>query len=183
MHVVLQVNLTFISHICMQGALIPLVTDRAGEWYPAKYKTGSNLRGVYGYKVFVAIALFLGDGLYNLVKIIILSVRNMIAQQRAKKSGLPVSAKSASESHSTLLLLLTLLTQNSILLLCSCKSLQGLWKLRQLHLGLFWKLHFAPAQCSSAVFGKNARSVHMSTQPTCLREPNLTHCHKAELKC
>ena len=82
----------------MQGCLIPLVEDRAGAWYPAKFKSGSNLRGVYGYKVFVAIALFLGDGLYNLVKIIILSVRNMIAQRRAKKSGLPVTAKAASES-------------------------------------------------------------------------------------
>lgn len=78
--------------------MIPLVEDRAGAWYPAKYKSGSNLRGVYGYKVFVAIALFLGDGLYNLVKIIILSVRNMLAQRRAKKSGLPVTAKAASES-------------------------------------------------------------------------------------
>ena len=100
--------------------MIPLVTDRAGEWYPAKYKTGSNLRGVYGYKVFVAIALFLGDGLYNLVKIIILSVRNMIAQQKAKKSGLPVTAKTASESHS-ILLLYSQAESNSILLHCSCK--------------------------------------------------------------
>lgn len=81
----------------LQGLLVPLVEDRAGAWYPAKYKTGSNLRGVYGYKVFIAIALFLGDGLYNLVKIIILSVRNVIAQRKAKKSGLPVTAKTASE--------------------------------------------------------------------------------------
>lgn len=82
---------------CLQGLLVPLVENRAGEWYPAKYTAGSNLRGVYGYKVFVAIALFLGDGLYNLVKIIILSGRNVVAQRRAKKSGLPVTAKTASE--------------------------------------------------------------------------------------
>ena len=78
--------------------MVPLLEDRAGEWYPAKYKTSSNRRGVYGYKVFVAIALFLGDGLYNLVKIIILSARNAIAHKRAQKSGLPVTAKTGSES-------------------------------------------------------------------------------------
>ena len=77
--------------------MVPLLEDRAGDWYPAKYKTSSNLRGVYGYKVFVAIALFLGDGLYNLVKIIILSARNAIAHKRAQKSGLPVTAKTGSE--------------------------------------------------------------------------------------
>ena len=83
--------------LIVQGAMIPLLEDRAGAWYPAKYQTGSNLRGVYGYKVFVAIALFLGDGLYNLVKIIIMSGRNVVAQRRAKKTGLPVVNKTASK--------------------------------------------------------------------------------------
>ena len=35
----------------LQGVLNPLVERRAGDWYPARYVTGSNMRGVYGYRV------------------------------------------------------------------------------------------------------------------------------------
>ena len=40
-----------------QGVLNPLVERRAGDWYPAEYVTGSNMRGAYGYRVSRCIAL------------------------------------------------------------------------------------------------------------------------------
>lgn len=72
--------------IACYGVLNPLVERRAGDWYPARYVTGSNMRGVYGYRVFTAIAIFLGDGLYNLVKMVIVTARNFKAQQRAREN-------------------------------------------------------------------------------------------------
>ncbi|XP_076893073.1 putative metal-nicotianamine transporter YSL6 isoform X1 [Bidens hawaiensis] len=73
------------------GFLWPFITTRAGDWYPADL--GSNdFKGLYGYKVFVAIALILGDGLYNLIKIITVSVK-AILNNSTKQQNLPVTTE------------------------------------------------------------------------------------------
>ncbi|XP_004514626.1 probable metal-nicotianamine transporter YSL6 [Cicer arietinum] len=70
------------------GFLWPFVSKHAGDWYPADL--GSNdFKGLYGYKVFISIALILGDGIYNLVKIITITIREMW-RTRSKQSTLPV---------------------------------------------------------------------------------------------
>ncbi|XP_076949605.1 putative metal-nicotianamine transporter YSL6 [Bidens hawaiensis] len=70
------------------GALWPYITTRAGDWYPADL--GSNdFKGLYGYKVFVAIALILGDGLYNLVKIMTVSIKAVL-NNNTRRQDLPV---------------------------------------------------------------------------------------------
>lgn len=51
------------------GILWPLISKRAGDWYPADLGS-SDFKGLYGYKVFIAISLILGDGIYNLIKIV-----------------------------------------------------------------------------------------------------------------
>ncbi|KAL8248098.1 hypothetical protein R6Q59_009314 [Mikania micrantha] len=74
------------------GFLWPFITTRAGDWYPADL--GSNdFKGLYGYKVFVAIALILGDGLYNLIKIISISVKAVwnSSSSSSKEQNLPVT--------------------------------------------------------------------------------------------
>ncbi|CAJ2628745.1 unnamed protein product [Trifolium pratense] len=40
-----------------------------GDWYPSDLKQ-SSLHGLQGYKVFIAIAMILGDGLYNFVRVL-----------------------------------------------------------------------------------------------------------------
>ncbi|XP_057983623.1 probable metal-nicotianamine transporter YSL6 [Malania oleifera] len=58
------------------GFLWPFISKHAGDWFPADI--GSNdFKGLYGYKVFIAIALILGDGLYNLIKIIAITAKEM----------------------------------------------------------------------------------------------------------
>ncbi|XP_029128669.1 probable metal-nicotianamine transporter YSL7 isoform X2 [Cajanus cajan] len=47
----------------------PLIEDRKGDWYSAELKQNS-LHGLQGYKVFIAIAMILGDGLYNFIKVL-----------------------------------------------------------------------------------------------------------------
>ncbi|KVI02424.1 Oligopeptide transporter OPT superfamily [Cynara cardunculus var. scolymus] len=70
------------------GVLWPFINTRAGDWYPADL--GSNdFKGLYGYKVFIAIALILGDGLYNLIKIIAISVK-AVWNNSTKQQDLPV---------------------------------------------------------------------------------------------
>ncbi|XP_076924544.1 putative metal-nicotianamine transporter YSL6 [Bidens hawaiensis] len=84
------------------GVLWPYITTRAGDWYLADL--GSNdFKGLYGYKVFVAIALILGDGLYNLVKIITVSIKAVL-NNNTRRQDLPVLKEilDAEESKSRL---------------------------------------------------------------------------------
>ncbi|KAK4367353.1 hypothetical protein RND71_011145 [Anisodus tanguticus] len=72
----------------IMGILWPLISQRAGDWYPADL--GSNdFKGLYGYKVFIAISLILGDGLYNLIKIVSISVRE-IFKNSSTQNNLPL---------------------------------------------------------------------------------------------
>ncbi|KAK7356808.1 hypothetical protein VNO80_16086 [Phaseolus coccineus] len=68
------------------GLMYPLVDKRRGEWFPDNLEE-SNMKGLYGYKVFLSIALILGDGIYNFTKILIctvLSVHNRIKSKNKK---------------------------------------------------------------------------------------------------
>mmetsp|Transcript_7642 Transcript_7642/g.13536 ORF Transcript_7642/g.13536 Transcript_7642/m.13536 type:complete len:696 (-) Transcript_7642:192-2279(-) len=56
------------------GIMWPVFTKKAGEWYPAD--GASSLNGLLGYKVFLAIALIIGDGVYNVIKMGVLSYQN-----------------------------------------------------------------------------------------------------------
>nr|GMD01255.1 probable metal-nicotianamine transporter YSL6 [Ipomoea batatas] len=61
------------------GFLWPFISQRAGDWYPADLES-NDFKGLYGYKVFIAISLILGDGLYNLIKIIAITVNEDTSQ-------------------------------------------------------------------------------------------------------
>ncbi|KAJ6750038.1 hypothetical protein OIU85_000646 [Salix viminalis] len=49
------------------GLMWPLIDTKKGDWYSADLKP-SSLHGLQGYKVFISIAMILGDGLYNFFK-------------------------------------------------------------------------------------------------------------------
>ncbi|XP_062151667.1 probable metal-nicotianamine transporter YSL6 isoform X2 [Alnus glutinosa] len=84
------------------GFLWPFISQHAGDWYPADL--GSNdFKGLYGYKVFIAISLILGDGLYNLIKIIAITVKELF-NKSTKQSNLPVTAEVLDEESSILLM-------------------------------------------------------------------------------
>ncbi|XP_059669962.1 probable metal-nicotianamine transporter YSL6 [Cornus florida] len=84
------------------GFLWPFISQRAGDWYPAGL--GSNdFKGLYGYKVFIAISLILGDGLYNLIKILAVTVKEM-RNISSKQKNLP-HLKEVLDSESSKLLM------------------------------------------------------------------------------
>ncbi|KAF7129408.1 hypothetical protein RHSIM_Rhsim10G0187900 [Rhododendron simsii] len=58
-----------VGGILSWGIMWPLIQDRKGHWYPAD-STPTSLHGIQGYKVFIAIAMILGDGLYNFAKVL-----------------------------------------------------------------------------------------------------------------
>ncbi|XP_066343344.1 probable metal-nicotianamine transporter YSL13 [Miscanthus floridulus] len=73
------------------GIMWPLIAKKKGIWFSADL-TDSSLHGMQGYRVFIAIALILGDGLYNFLKIFILTVVSLRSQiKKTNVSTLPIS--------------------------------------------------------------------------------------------
>jgi OPT family oligopeptide transporter len=78
--------------IMSYGIMWPLINEKAGEWYPAKYGQGRNdIRGLYAYKVFVALGLILGDGAYNIFKLTYEVVTDLYKRHKAR-SVLPTDS-------------------------------------------------------------------------------------------
>ncbi|KAL8550041.1 hypothetical protein ACS0TY_008754 [Phlomoides rotata] len=76
------------------GIMWPLIDTKKGDWYSAEYPRNS-LHGLQGYKVFIAIAMILGDGLYNFFKVIGCTMFGLYHQFHNKNSRpvLPVGAQ------------------------------------------------------------------------------------------
>ncbi|KAJ4746817.1 Yellow stripe 1A transporter [Rhynchospora pubera] len=78
------VNLSLLfGAILSWGVMWPLLADLKGDWYPSSLPEGS-MRSLQGYKVFISIALILGDGLYNFVKILGFTAKNVHVRSRCK---------------------------------------------------------------------------------------------------
>ncbi|KAL3525117.1 hypothetical protein ACH5RR_013489 [Cinchona calisaya] len=85
-----------VGAILSWGIMWPLIEDRKGDWYSAKEKP-SSLHGIQGYRVFIAIAMILGDGLYNFVKVLGRTLFAMYHQIYKKEAGavLPVGGNTS----------------------------------------------------------------------------------------
>ncbi|XVF06976.1 hypothetical protein REPUB_Repub06bG0097700 [Reevesia pubescens] len=71
------------------GLMWPLIETRKGDWYPAGLPS-SNMHGLQGYKVFIAIAMILGDGLYNFFKVLSRTLSGLFYQLRDRQA-LPIA--------------------------------------------------------------------------------------------
>ncbi|XP_004498492.1 metal-nicotianamine transporter YSL3 isoform X1 [Cicer arietinum] len=70
------VNLSLLfGAVVSWGIMWPLIRVLKGNWFPESLPE-SSMKSLNGYKVFISIALILGDGLYNFVKIIYFSALN-----------------------------------------------------------------------------------------------------------
>ncbi|KAL6903470.1 hypothetical protein ACP4OV_004283 [Aristida adscensionis] len=73
------------------GIMWPLIAKKRGIWFSADLPDGS-LHGMQGYRVFIAIAFILGDGLYNFLKSFLLTAGSLVSQfKKRNTSTLPVS--------------------------------------------------------------------------------------------
>ncbi|XP_047313799.1 metal-nicotianamine transporter YSL3-like [Impatiens glandulifera] len=71
------VNLSLLfGAILSWGIMWPLIRMQNGNWFPSSLPQ-SSMKSLNGYKVFISIALILGDGLYNFLKILFFTGRSM----------------------------------------------------------------------------------------------------------
>ncbi|KAJ0547008.1 putative oligopeptide transporter, OPT superfamily [Helianthus annuus] len=76
------VNLSLLAGAMLSyGVMWPLIEDRKGVWFPSSLPQNS-MKSLNGYKVFISIALILGDGLYNFLKIAVFTARTMYLTSR-----------------------------------------------------------------------------------------------------
>lgn len=72
------------------GVMWPLIHNQRGKWYPADL-SDSSLHGLQGYRIFIAIAIILGDGLYNFVKVLGRTTYALASHiQKGRKAELPI---------------------------------------------------------------------------------------------
>ncbi|KAK7305598.1 hypothetical protein VNO77_43504 [Canavalia gladiata] len=85
-----------IGGILSWGIMWPLIDNKKGDWYSAEL-TPSSLHGLQGYKVFIAIAMILGDGLYGFVKVLGRTIFGLYSQYRKKNMD---TVGSSNDPHS-----------------------------------------------------------------------------------
>ncbi|KAG8654913.1 metal-nicotianamine transporter YSL3-like [Manihot esculenta] len=80
------VNLSLLlGAVLSWGIMWPLIGGNKGDWFPATLPE-SNMKSLNGYKVFISIALILGDGLYNFVKILYFTANSIRARAKTNNS-------------------------------------------------------------------------------------------------
>ncbi|XP_027332732.1 metal-nicotianamine transporter YSL3-like isoform X2 [Abrus precatorius] len=65
------------------GIMWPLIRGLKGQWFPESLQE-SSMKSLNGYKVFISIALILGDGFYNFVKIVYFTATNIHASMERR---------------------------------------------------------------------------------------------------
>ncbi|XP_059454550.1 probable metal-nicotianamine transporter YSL7 [Corylus avellana] len=75
-----------VGGILSWGLMWPLIEKRKGDWYSADLSK-TSLHGLQGYKVFIAIAMILGDGLYNFLKVLSRTIIGLSHQFQQKDVG------------------------------------------------------------------------------------------------
>ncbi|PON73554.1 Oligopeptide transporter [Parasponia andersonii] len=91
------VNLSLLlGAVLSYGVMWPLIGRLKGEWFPESLSE-SDMKSLYGYKAFLSVALILGDGLYNFVKILASTIINIHDRLKNKNNtetkGKPIEEK------------------------------------------------------------------------------------------
>ncbi|PWA94987.1 YELLOW STRIPE like 3 [Artemisia annua] len=83
------VNLSLLlGAILSYGVMWPLIGDLKGDWFPSKLPQ-SSMKSLNGYKVFISIALILGDGLYNFLKVAFIMSKNVYTTSKKNQQTSP----------------------------------------------------------------------------------------------
>ncbi|XP_047333917.1 metal-nicotianamine transporter YSL1-like [Impatiens glandulifera] len=92
------VNLSLLlGAVLSWGIMWPLIERKEGDWFPPN-TTHSSMKGLNGYKVFISVALLLGDGLYHFIKVISITLINVQHRFRLRSNLLILISRSSSRS-------------------------------------------------------------------------------------
>ncbi|XP_042485810.1 probable metal-nicotianamine transporter YSL7 [Macadamia integrifolia] len=87
-----------VGSILSWGVMWPLIGNKKGVWYSSSLES-SSLHGLQGYRVFISIAMILGDGLYNFVKVLSRTLISLSREVREKRNSvLPVAERNSPAS-------------------------------------------------------------------------------------
>nr|XP_016489802.1 PREDICTED: metal-nicotianamine transporter YSL2-like isoform X1 [Nicotiana tabacum]XP_016489803.1 PREDICTED: metal-nicotianamine transporter YSL2-like isoform X1 [Nicotiana tabacum]XP_016489804.1 PREDICTED: metal-nicotianamine transporter YSL2-like isoform X1 [Nicotiana tabacum] len=93
------VNLSLLlGAVLSWGIMWPLIGERKGSWFPATLPQ-SSMKSLSGYKVFISIALILGDGLYNFVRTLFFTGRSIYVSLKTRR---PESSAAADNKNQPL---------------------------------------------------------------------------------
>ncbi|KAL6524607.1 putative metal-nicotianamine transporter ysl5 [Orobanche hederae] len=82
-----------VGGIISWGIMWPLIEKQRGDWYRADLSP-SSLQGLQGYKVFISIAMILGDGLYNFLKVLSRTTAGFFVKFKERNSNTEQSSLS-----------------------------------------------------------------------------------------
>nr|BAC53937.1 hypothetical protein [Nicotiana tabacum] len=87
-----MVNVSLLIGAIVSWAIMwPMIEAKKGDWYSAQLSAAS-LHGIQGYRVFIAISMMLGDGLFHFAYMLVVTVLSF----RNRKSGLADSSSEES---------------------------------------------------------------------------------------
>ncbi|CAN1307281.1 Metal-nicotianamine transporter YSL3 [Linum perenne] len=95
------VNLSLLlGAVLSWGIMWPLIGSHKGDWFSSSLNE-SSMKSLNGYKVFVSIAIILGDGLYNFLKILYFTAANILETISATKHVRIVCAGNDAQNQPT----------------------------------------------------------------------------------
>ncbi|XP_004231467.2 probable metal-nicotianamine transporter YSL7 [Solanum lycopersicum] len=69
-----MVNISLLIGAIVSWAIMwPMIEEKKGDWYSAKL-SATSLHGIQGYRVFIAIAMMLGDGLFHFAYMLVVTI-------------------------------------------------------------------------------------------------------------
>ncbi|OMO60143.1 Oligopeptide transporter OPT superfamily [Corchorus capsularis] len=95
-----MVNISLlIGAIISWGIMWPLIENQKGNWYDANV-SASSLHGIQGYRVFIAIAMILGDGAFHIIYMLGKTIWSLIRAQNQNPSSSAAAAANANSVSS-----------------------------------------------------------------------------------
>ncbi|KAL9224856.1 hypothetical protein vseg_000851 [Gypsophila vaccaria] len=85
-----------VGAILSWGVMWPVIGTRKGHWYSASLPD-TNLHGLQGYRIFIAIAIILGDGIYNFVTVFGRTLFGLYKQFSKKEKNVVLPSDTALE--------------------------------------------------------------------------------------
>ncbi|XP_075104416.1 putative metal-nicotianamine transporter YSL7 [Nicotiana tabacum] len=94
-----MVNVSLLIGAIISWAIMwPMIEAKKGDWY-SDHLSASSLHGIQGYRVFIAIAMMLGDGLFHFAYMLVVTA---LSFKKRKSSGEEdYSAEESSEDYDT----------------------------------------------------------------------------------